>query len=359
MIDQSYNVWKLFPTCHMVKGAARGVIIDIQRGSYFTVPLSMIELIEEYQDKSIASVLDQFDSEDQEILKEYFAFLIENELIFEYNEVLKDNFVNINTSFNYPAIINNAIIDFDSFSLTRTQDIAEQLCDLLCYNWVLKLNFIISAIELDQLLEVLNFYEPHDVCLILSNEIKFDIKRLKSKYNFITSIIFSNARKDIDTQDLETNTRIVYSSKNFLDCKSCGVVNQFYFTLSMNHFTESLSHNTCLNRKIAIDAEGNIKNCPSMKQTFGNIKNTTLKDVIKTIEFKKYWDITKDQVAKCKDCEFRNICTDCRAYVENPDDIYSAPLKCGYDPYNCEWEEWSTHPLKQQAIDHYDLRKML
>ena len=34
--------------------------------------------------------------------------------------------------------------------------------------------------------------------------------------------------------------------------------------------------NTCLNRKICIDAEGNIKNYPAMAKSYGNIKDTTL-----------------------------------------------------------------------------------
>jgi hypothetical protein len=33
--------------------------------------------------------------------------------------------------------------------------------------------------------------------------------------------------------------------------------------------------------------------------------------------------------------------------------VYSKPLECGYNPYTCEWEEWSTNPLKQKAIEHY------
>lgn len=92
-----------------------------------------------------------------------------------------------------------------------------------------------------------------------------------------------------------------------------------------------------------------------MKEHFGNIRDTTLREALSKPGFKKYWNITKDQISVCKDCEFLHVCTDCRAYVENPDDDYSRPLKCGYDPYTCTWEEWSNHPLKQQAITHYGM----
>jgi hypothetical protein len=59
----------------------------------------------------------------------------------------------------------------------------------------------------------------------------------------------------------------------------------------------------------------------------------------------------------CKDCEFRYICTDCRAYLEDPYNEYSKPLKCGYDPYTGEWSEWSTNPLKQAAIKYYGMEE--
>ena len=96
-----------------------------------------------------------------------------------------------------------------------------------------------------------------------------------------------------------------------------------------------------------------------MSQSFGNIKDTTLQEALDHPDFKKYWNVTKDQISVCKDCEFRYICTDCRGYIENPEDMYSKPLKCGYNPYTCEWEEWSTNPLKQKAIDYYGMREVL
>jgi radical SAM protein with 4Fe4S-binding SPASM domain len=64
----------------------------------------------------------------------------------------------------------------------------------------------------------------------------------------------------------------------------------------------------------------------------------TLFKAIEVPDFKKYWSITKDQINVCKDCEFRYICTDCRAYTTNIDNDYSKPLKCSYDPYKGKWE---------------------
>ena len=95
-----------------------------------------------------------------------------------------------------------------------------------------------------------------------------------------------------------------------------------------------------------------------MPESFGNIKTTSLEKALEHSHFKKYWNLTKDSIETCKDCEFRNICTDCRAYTErnymNKEGLdISKPLKCGYDPYTGKWEEWSKNPLKQKAIQYY------
>lgn len=54
-------------------------------------------------------------------------------------------------------------------------------------------------------------------------------------------------------------------------------------------------------------------------------------------------------------CEFRYICTDCRAFLVDPRDSRSKPLKCGYNPESGLWKEWSDNPLSQESIEHYNL----
>lgn len=151
-------------------------------------------------------------------------------------------------------------------------------------------------------------------------------------------------------------------TRQVLKISSCGKVNLDYFNTSLPKVLEALNHNSCLHKKIGIDIDGNIKNCPAMSQSFGNIKNTNLEEALKHKDFKKYWNLTKGHIEVCKDCEFRYICTDCRAFIEqiyfdkNQRDI-SKPLKCGYNPYTTEWEEWSTNPLKQKAIQYYGIQE--
>jgi SPASM domain peptide maturase of grasp-with-spasm system len=119
----------------------------------------------------------------------------------------------------------------------------------------------------------------------------------------------------------------------------CGVVTPEYFNINIKHYLESLHHNTCLNKKIAIDENGLIRQCPSLSKNYGKV---SIQNILKALSDKKYLlfsDIKKDNISICKDCEFRYICTDCRAYITDSRDIYSKPAKCNYDPYTCTWEK--------------------
>ncbi len=98
-----------------------------------------------------------------------------------------------------------------------------------------------------------------------------------------------------------------------------------------------------------------------MSTNYGNLNSNNLEEVLTKSDFKRYWNINKDHINICKDCEFRYICTDCRAYTEethvNKEGLdISKPLKCGYNPYTGKWEDWSKNPLKEKAIKSYENR---
>jgi len=75
-----------------------------------------------------------------------------------------------------------------------------------------------------------------------------------------------------------------------------------------------------------------------MRRTFGNVKDTMLADAIGREEFQFLWKVSKDQISICNVCEFRYICTDCRAFHEN-EDYSEKPKKCFYDPYTTSWND--------------------
>ena len=111
--------------------------------------------------------------------------------------------------------------------------------------------------------------------------------------------------------------------------------------LSMNpniiRFSEALKYNLYYNKKAYIESNGDVYCAPTINEKYGHIFNENILNIINVPRFQRYWGITKDDISVCMDCEFRYICTDCRIFKKDNNDIYSKPEKCTYDPYKNTW----------------------
>lgn len=261
------------------------------------------------------------------------------------------------------TLINNLIVEVSKINVDLLINSKKNLNSILLYNPFIiihiKKNLPVEKV-IDLLDYLINENEKKSIVYIDFEYLIYDdlVSFLVNRDHLIFLTVFSSIKSNylINYKKNLPNATFLYDE---IVLKSCGFIKDSYFSPNSSTYLESQHHNTCLNRKMSIDTEGNIKNCPSMTKSYGNIKDTWLFDIASKTYFQKVWHIKKDEITKCKDCEFRHICTDCRAYIENPEDKFSAPLKCGYNPYTCEWEEWSANPLKQKAIEYYGIQELV
>ncbi len=344
----------LFETVKIIVGSKHSIIVDLQRECVFHLPNSIKEFVDLCYGKTIREIFKYY-SFDLSNTKRYLKFLLENELCCFVNDI--ELFPKLSEHWDSPFEITNSLIDIQEqqnitqLSLSLGNMIIPYL-SLRIYQkhdtkYLLNLIFLLER----KIYIGYTVYLPYDP--LNNNEIVQEI--IKSNKCYL--IIFYNAPTTNRIVSSNINKDILITSETISSHLDCGKISGF-FNPNIKTYTESLYFNSCLNRKISIDANGDIKNCPSMIESFGNISNTTLEEAINKVNFKKNWDINKDKIHVCKDCEFRYICTDCRAFVENPDDNLSKPLKCGYNPYTGEWSEWSTNPLKQKAIQYYGMEEI-
>ncbi len=356
----------LFTDCIPVKGYNRSIIADTQNNTYFFIPNGLYEILEKYNGKTILDIKKAYNYEYNEIIDEYFNFLMDNKLAFY---TLNPNlFPKISLEWSSPCEITNCLIDFEE-SHYDLVNIFNQLEVLKCSYLQIRFYSEVDFIYIKEIVQELNKMNSRIVSIdfilpYLENNKLDNLKSFIKEHNRIHSIIFYNAPEDQNNPALNFGMGyLMFVKRNVLNEKNCGVINFEYFYSNIKLHSESQHHNTCLNKKLSIDKDGFIRNCPSMPQHFGNIKDTTLEKALSHPDFKKYWNVTKDMIAVCKDCEFRHICTDCRAYTERTDfeeDLdLSKPLKCGYNPYTNEWAEWSTNPLKQKAIEYYGMQEII
>ena len=362
MHSQEKGKIKFYASIKIVAGIKFSCIVDIQYGEFFIIEKEIGDLLSDMEGNTIQEILSKFDEESHPIIQDVLSILDENNLIFFTN--IPDNYPAMQDDWDYPAFISNAVLEVgDSDSLNNIEIVLDSLLYLGCKNiqFKLKESFPIEDIN--------NLFERGPIKKFTSIELFFDTPKIipMTVLQDLTVNNYNLSLLCVGSQPVEEylhfrkdNFGHIYFIKDKITPKSaCGIINQNNFSITIPTFTESQHFNTCLNRKIAIDAIGNIKNCPSMVKSYGNIKDTSLIDVANSPEFQEVWHIKKDMIHVCKDCEFRHVCTDCRAYVEDPEDILSKPLKCGYNPYAGEWSEWSTNPLKQKAITFYGMQDLI
>jgi len=351
----------IYESCKIVKGASNAIIIDLQRNIYYPVSSDVIELLQYCEgNKTVSDIKKIYGNKYDDIIEENLKFFEKNEVIFFTRH--PDWFPKISEEWDTPSTITNAIIDISSIVISHLDKIITQLENCGCRAAQIRCYDTYKISELKKWMEKFSDKGVTSVELMIkfSPELNTDkLKQLVEKHPRIFFVIIHSAPNEEQAVVNKSVSQLYFTTKKLTSERCCGQMSMDFFSTNLNFYTESLNHNSCLNRKISIDKDGNIKNCPSMPQSFGNIKDTTLAEAIEKPDFKKYWNINKDKIHVCKDCEFRYICTDCRAYVEDPEDILSKPLKCGYNPYTGEWSEWSTNPLKQKAIEHYGMQDLI
>jgi len=355
--------FNLYSDIFITKGYNRILISDLGRNSSKLYPLELYELIAELKSTSIDRVLENYDPESKIIIQEYLDYLLEREYGFITKEDWDRNFSPLSYEYQDYQPISNLFIEVEKLTISET--LIQSIANLGIKHLAV---FCRSAASLQELISFDNAFENTplegmEITSAYTTELTEDsFALLQRQSQRIYHLQFYQCQEIPLVSNTEGRFTLDFT-KDTLAIISCGKVNVADFNTNMPKVLEAINHNSCLHKKLGIDVAGNIKNCPALPQSFGNIHEMTLEQVLRQGAIQQYWDMTKEEIMVCKDCEFRNVCTDCRAFTERSHtnklgyDI-SKPLKCGYDPYSNEWSDWSLNPLKQQAIAYYGFKPL-
>jgi SPASM domain peptide maturase of grasp-with-spasm system len=341
----SFHKWnknkhlKLLANCIPVSGAVRSTLCDLNRNRYYIIPNDLSDFLRENEGTTLEEIIEKYGDDNKETILEYINFLENSEMIFWCDKDEIELFPKLNLDWDYPSHVTNAIIDLDSESSFSAASILEQLESLSCFFVQFRsynkrsLQFWDEIFKptLNSKFKGFEIYTKYDSSLTWDRLNIF----LKTHYRVKIFTVFGSPTSCIQKEGF--HSAAVYVTQNIDNETHCGQIHPSYFSVNASMFSESQKFNSCLNRKISIDKNGYIKNCPSMNENYGHINETTLAQAIKNPTFEKYADINKDQIDTCKSCEFRYICTDCRAYLQNQNNLFSKPLKCKYDPFTTHW----------------------
>jgi len=331
----------LFSFYFLIRGYKRSILYCNANRTIQFIDNETFEILKLLKSFSIHKVIKISEKEENNILN-IVNEMIANKMGFicDKNEV--NLFPSINCHWDFPSIISNAIIDINQFNKYDIKKVITELVALRCKTLQIRCFKNVTIEYLDEICKLTDENIVNRIELIFKMKSIDESKLfdLSNKHNKISSIIVYNCdeNKIIQTAHNSLNSCNIFLIKQKIsDCTSCGFNGPYYFNLDFNTYTESLKFNSCLNRKIAIDIDGFIRNCPSSSMDFGHVNTTSLIDAISLKGFKKVWRITKDKIEVCKECEFRYFCIDCRAYtIKNG--YYGKPLKCKYNPYDATWD---------------------
>lgn len=329
MINKKF---KLFECCIAVKGAKKGIIMDLQRGDIFSVSNAILDLLEEYSNKSVYQLLKDYRHQ-KKVLKKYIQFFYENELIFITEDLSR--FPKINTKTEKPFVIDTVVLEIDDLQKFKQKFIKEDLNSIGCKNLVL----ISKTFCVDNLKIVLALIEKSKVELV-SAFLPFvyglsQIKNIAKSNRRFRNITFYNAKEDLGSAK-DVYPKCFYTKKDLKTILSKNIQDTNSFAINIDAYLESLNYNLFYNRRVYIDNMGNIKHNFSQLSSFGNIKVSPILDIVSQNNFKRLTRITKDQIEVCKDCEYRYCCPDNRIPIVK-DKIIHHNTTCNYDPYQNTW----------------------
>lgn len=333
MVSTQDKSFKLFSNCKIVQGKSRSVICDF-RGRVFIVPPkynSIIHLLWSNIEKNII--------EEKEDLKEFVSELVHKQMGMFFSSNEESNFPEIELKWSSPYQFTNAILDIDSGIQTGWKKFIIQLDAIGCPFLQVRVFGNLDFKQLNSILSAIDATEIYSIQMVMPNDQSADFWSNLSKFiqtfpRVVDVIIYNSNSDNYPLEIFKGKVRLSY--EGVIDERSCGKTGPNFFCLNIPFFMESQLYNNCLNRKISLSKEGLIKNCPSMKKDYGNINQVNLIDVFNNEDFRFWWSIKKDDIEVCRDCEFRYICSDCRAFTVNQNDPYAKPSSCPYDPYTCK-----------------------
>jgi SPASM domain peptide maturase of grasp-with-spasm system len=328
------RIFNLYSHCKPVKGSKRAVICDLQRNIIQPIPLILYNYLGQSGAGTYGLLPENVSQHERNAVEVFISFLYHNEFGFYSQRLIGEAYVD-DFEVEDSSIITNAIVDFTLVSPHTLESIVLQLNELGCKALELRYYYSLAMSDFVRALEITAASSLEKIEVCLENSVDFKLERiisLRETYPKLTKVTLSNSSENViykhDDLVVITTTEIIRSEIK------CGVTGELYCIAEKQLFLESQRHNNCLYKKVSVDKEGHIKNCPSMKEHYGHILDTTLASAIQRDGFQKYWDITKDSIEVCSVCELRYVCQDCRAYTIHSRNPYSKPLKCRYNPKN-------------------------
>jgi SPASM domain peptide maturase of grasp-with-spasm system len=334
------QVFKRIEECQPVKGFRRSAIYDLNRKTYDLIPQALYSILTEYEGKTVQEVKQDF--ADPAVIDEYFEFLLQKEYIFFCSKEDFSQFSPLILQWDYSALITNAILCLDENSSYDLPEVMNQLENLGCRHVLIFSKAHLDIAYFECLLESLDLStfqsieihtRPHESLHLRS------LKNFAGKFPRIRAfIVYSSVADKIYCEQSQPYGIIAFMREEACLTKDPGDSLSDYFNVNIHLFSEAQRHNVFYNRKLIVDVTGTISNTFTGECTDHRVSQSDLKEVVEAPSFQRLWNVSKDSIAVCRDCEFRYMCSDSRIPDQEQGGLWRFESECAYNPYLAKWK---------------------
>lgn len=291
--------FKVFTDCKIVQGNDGALIYDLNRQKFHPLENRFADLLSDCDGKKITQIIDQYSAS----ILLFLDKMVDADIAFYTDDL--ESFPDMNMEFMHPSKIMSAVLEIDHFQKYDIVKTLDQLNELGCKSLIIIMRSIDKAL-LSAILKNVSDSFVTSLELVLPADLKTFLDAEKYLDNLrISSILFYGSKKNSFSLN-KYKVQIIESTEVVIDVEE-EIVPSFFFT-NVKMFSEAVSYNLGLNRKISVSSDGLIRNFINHKKTYGNINHVEILDVLNSPEFTAKWKISNDQIYKCKDCKFRYCC---------------------------------------------------
>ncbi|MBU2068137.1 radical SAM protein, partial [Patescibacteria group bacterium] len=118
--------------------------------------------------------------------------------------------------------------------------------------------------------------------------------------------------------------------------------------ITEQEFIRNKKGHSCWQGKLCVTSSGLVIPCIMAREEIcGSVKDQSLSGIIHSDNLQNSWNLSKDRIEICRDCEFRYACFDCRPLAKGEiGNLYVQGNNCLYNPYQGEWKDYERKEVR-------------
>lgn len=315
----------MYSSCVLVSGYNRDVIYDLQRGKMFYVPKELSPQLK------IPQKIDDISGD----LLIFSEFLEKEDILFKTKTPSYFPPLEVNTNAVDCVEIQSLVLLIEDVS--KLKDL-KPLVERLVIGY-LRIDFT-SDFDMKRSKEVNEFFDG--LSSLRSEVLFYNLETSESKEsllnvftNEINSMYLIDSSVDETTHINDDVGRYLFTiNKNLLEDNRVPTIESFRINIEM--FNEANVSNSFYNKRIYVTEDKEAYFDYTLQSKACSLVNFSKKEFLERIENSPF-NIPKDKIEICKDCEYRYMCLDNRTISRNHS-VYEYDSSCNYDPYTSTWK---------------------